>query len=500
LWALATASTLLLASADRASMADVHFRSATALAGAVRNGEISPVDLVESHLDRIAKRADVTNALVTTLEDEARERAREAERAVQAGDELGPLHGLPVAIKDLSDRKAGVPNTKGLKPLADDVAEETSAVVERLEAAGAVVVGTTNTPALGHKMRTDNELVGPTGTPFDPEYNAGGSSGGSAAALADGLVPLATGSDVGGSLRNPASCCGVVSVKPTFGLVPRYGRKNAFRGHTPFGVLGPMARTVADAGLLLDVLAGRDDRDPFSLPAPDADYAVAAADPPDPADLEIGFSPDLDRFAVERSVRETVAEAVDAVESAGATVERIAVEGPDGGTLTYSFGQAAAVYFATQVAELNEEHGFDLLSDHADDVQESLVSTVMSGQGYEAVEYATADGPRTEFYRAVEAALDGYDALAVPAMATPPLTHDEPLPTEIDGESVSGLPTDWSLAWPFNTTGHPVVTVPAGLVDGLPVGLQLVGDRLSEERLLGVAAAFERANPWSYPR
>lgn len=478
-------------------MADVHFRSAAALAADVRRGDLSPVDLVDAHLERIADRGDATNAFVTVLEEEARERAREAERAVEAGEDLGELHGLPVAIKDLADRKAGVPNTMGLRPLAEHVATETSAVVERIEAAGGVVVGTTNTPALGHKMRTDNALVGPTGTPFDPDYNAGGSSGGAGAALADGLAALATGSDIGGSLRHPASCCGVASLKPTFGLVPRSSPLNAFRGHSPFGVVGPMARTVEDLGLFLDVLAGRDDRDPFSVPAPDYDYA--AVDPADPDDLTVGYSMDLDRFAVEPAVREVVADALDALEAAGATVEPATADGPDKGTLSYAFGRQSAVYFATVVAELDEARGFDLLADHADDVQESLVSTVMSGRGFDALEYATADGPRTDWYDAVERALAGYDALAVPALATPPLTHDEPLPTEIDGEAVSGLPMDWSLSWPFNLTGHPVVTLPAGLADGLPVGVQLVGSRYAESHLLDVAASFERANPWSYP-
>jgi Asp-tRNA(Asn)/Glu-tRNA(Gln) amidotransferase A subunit family amidase len=478
-------------------MADVNFRSATDLAAAVRRGDVSPVELVDAHLERIADRNDLTNAFVTVLEDEARQQARDAQRAVEAGEDLGPLHGVPVAIKDLADRKEGVPHTMGLQPLADHVATDTSAVVERIEAAGGIVVGTTNTPALGHKMRTDNALVGPTRTPFEPDYNAGGSSGGAGAALADGLAALATGSDVGGSLRHPASCCGVVSLKPTFGLVPRSNPLNAFRGHSPFGVVGPMARTAEDVGLFLDVLAGRDDRDPFSVPDPGGEYA--AVEPADPDDLRIGYSLDLDRFAVEPSVRETLVDALDEVERAGASVEQVAVDGPDKGTLSYAFGRQSAVYFATVVAELDEAHGFDLLEDHADDVQASLVSTVASGRGFEAVEYTTADGPRTEWYGAVERALDGYDALAVPVLATPPLTHDEPLPTEIDGESVSGLPMDWSLSWPFNVTGHPVVTAPAGLVDGLPVGVQLVGRRYAEGQLLDVAAAFEEANPWSYP-
>ncbi|WP_254537473.1 amidase [Halomarina litorea] len=474
------------------------FRSASDLAAAVRSGDVSPVDLVDSYLDRIESRGDHTTAFVTVVEESARERAREAERAVEAGEYLGPLHGVPVAIKDLADAKAGVRHTFGMKPLADNVADRTTVGVERLEAAGAIVVGTTNTPELGHTVRTLNELVGPTATPFDADYNAGGSSGGSAAALADGLCALATGSDVGGSLRTPAACCNVASVKPTFGLVPRDARPDAFRGHTPFGVLGPMARTVDDLALALDVLAGQDDRDPYSVPKPDeyADATDASAD-----EFTVGYSPDLDRFPVEPAVRETVGDALDALSSAGATVEEVSVGGPERGDLVYAYGVTATTLFATVVREMNEARGMDLLADHAEDLSPTFEQTVRMGQGGDAVEYTTRDVTRTAWYDAVEDALEGNDALVCPALATPPLTHDEPLPTEIDGQSVGGLPMDWALSWPFNLTGHPVVTVPAGLVDGLPVGLQIVTRRFDERTGLGIAAAFEDANPWAdrYP-
>ena len=324
-----------------------------------------------------------------------------------------------------------------MKPLAGNVAEEDSVGVERIEAAGGIVVGTTNTPEMGHTPWTYNELAGPTGTPFDPSYNAGGSSGGSAPALAEGLCPLATGSDVGGSLRVPASCCGVASVDPTFGLLPRESRPNAFGSHTPFAVVGPMARTVDDLGLLLDVLAGRDDRDPFSVPVEEAYTGVEAADP---GSLTLGCSADLDLFAVDPDVERVVREAVETLEL---------------------------------------------------------------GRGHDALDYLATDETRTELYDAVESALTGVDALVCPTLATPPLIHDEPFPTEIAGESTRGLPMDWMLAWPFNVTGHPVVCVPAGLTDeGLPVGLQVVGPRFSESRLLAVGKAFEAGNPreGAYPR
>jgi Asp-tRNA(Asn)/Glu-tRNA(Gln) amidotransferase A subunit family amidase len=481
------------------------FDSAIDLAAAIRSGERSPVDVLETHLDRIDERGDRTNAFVTVLADEARERAREAEAAIERGEDLGPLGGVPVAIKDLSDSKAGVRHTYGMAPLAENVADRTTVAVRRLEDAGAIVLGTTNTPELGHTVRTNNELQGPTATPFDPERNAGGSSGGSAAALADGLCALAMGSDVGGSLRTPAACCAVASIKPSFGVVPRDARPDAFRAHSPFGVIGPMARTIADLALALEVLAGPDDADPYSVPWPSGVEGESYAEATDTTEgvetLDVGYSPDLDRFAVEPAVRETLEEAVADLESTGPTVEEIAVGGPEKGDAAAAFGVQATVLFATSVAELNEIHDMDLLADHAAALSESFVRTVEMGQGHDALDYTTADTVRTRLYDAIEGVLGNYDALVCPALATLPLAHEEPLPTEIDGESVSGLPMDWALSWSFNMTGHPVVTVPAGIAEGLPVGMQVAAKRYDEPAALSIAAALEDARPWdeTYP-
>jgi amidase len=477
----------------------LHYASAVDIAAGVRSGEYDPVDIVDAFIDRIEERNEITNSFVTILDDEARERAREVREQVENGeaDDL-PLAGVPLAMKDLSESKAGVRNTKGLEPLSDHVADATSPTIQRLEAAGAVVVGTTNTPELGHTVRTDNLLQGPTGTPFDPDYNAGGSSGGSAAALADGLAALATGSDVGGSLRNPASCCGIVSVKPSHGLVPRGNRTNGYRGHTPVGVLGPMARDVESLAVMLDVEAGKHPSDPFSVPTQES-YADAVADAPDPADLDIAYSPDLDIFAVDPDVRESLESTLAALEDEGATVERVDLDTPPKGELTHAYSLSVTTFFATSVAEINDSLEMDLLEDYPDGVPTELQSLVGMGQSNEALDVATADFPRTDLFHAIDQVFDDYDALACPTLATPPLTHDEPMPTEIDGERTTGMPTDWTMAWPLNLTGHPVVNVPADPVDGLPVGMQLVGETYTEAELLGIAAALEDASPWEYP-
>ncbi|ELY62021.1 amidase, partial [Natronolimnohabitans innermongolicus JCM 12255] len=303
--------------------------SARALASAIRAGDASAEGAVDSALGRI-EAVEELNAFVTVLEESARERAREADRTADdtndgdgGTEDPGPLHGVPVAIKDLRDRKAGVRNTLGLAALSENVAGEDSIVVERLEAAGAVIVGTTNTPALAHTIKTDNRLVGATATPFDRERSAGGSSGGSAAAVAAGCVPIATGSDIGGSLRVPASCCNVVGLKPTHGRVPSNSRLDAFDTHSPFMVGGPIARSPEDVALALEVMAGPDHRDPFSAPAAEDDGAFLAAVDRPADEISVAYSPELDLAPVEPIVRETVGDAVADLADAGATVREV---------------------------------------------------------------------------------------------------------------------------------------------------------------------------------
>ncbi|MFB6109769.1 MAG: amidase [Halodesulfurarchaeum sp.] len=472
------------------------YRSAIDVADAVSAGERDPEAIVEEAIDRIEARNDRTNAFVTITAEYARERARDVAARLANGADL-PLAGVPVGVKDLGDTIEGVVHTRGLSPLADNVAEETAVVVERLEEAGAIPVGTTNTPALGHTVRTDNDLVGPTASPFDTGRNAGGSSGGSAAALAEGLVPLATGSDVGGSLRNPAACTNVVSVKPTHGLVPKGTGLNGFLGTSPVAVRGPMARDTRSLGRMLDVMAGIDSIDPFSVPAPD-EYEPAAR-PRDPGDLDLAYSPDLDLFPVAPAVRESLDTTLSALEDEGATVERVSLDVPDRHEVNQAYLQTVTTFFATEVEEVSRELGYDLVAEHREDLTEQFLAIVETGRNQDAMDVTSADFTRTELYHAVEDVLDRYDALVAPTLATPPLTHDEPFPTEIDGESTGGMPTDWTLAWIFNLTGHPVVNVPAALTDGLPVGMQVVGRPFAEATLLGIAATVESVSPWQYP-
>lgn len=300
-------------------MVDIHNLSARGMARRIRDGQLSPTEVVDKLLSRIDARNDSTNAFITVTEDRARQAAENAEQAIEDGQPLGPLHGVPVAIKDLNN-VAGVRTTHGSRLFTDNVADEDDPFVTRLKDAGAIVIGKTNTPEFGLGCTTDNLIVGPTGTPFDPKKVAGGSSGGAGAALADRLVPLAQGSDTGGSIRTPASFCGVYGLKPSFGRVPRTGRPNAFSDHTPFSHTGPMARTVEDAALMLDVMAGPHPADPFSLPAERTDYVDATRRPID--DLHIAYSPDLGTYPIAPEVRDVVDEAADVFAATGASVDQ----------------------------------------------------------------------------------------------------------------------------------------------------------------------------------
>lgn len=472
-------------------MTELHAVTAAGLARRIRDRDVTPIAVVEAFLDRINARNDRTKSFITVTEEYARERAEAAERTLANGDPLGPLHGVPVAIKDLNN-VAGLRTTFGSKLFEDHTAAESDGFVDRLEAAGAIVLGKTNTPEFGLGVTTDNRLYGPTGTPFDPTRTAGGSTGGGAAALADRLVPIAQGSDTGGSIRIPAACCGIVGHKPTFGRVPRPTRPNAFAEHTPFTHLGPMARTVEDVALMLDAMAGPDHRDPFSLPPPKHAYTDVVNDPID--ELRLAYTPDMGTYPLDPRVRDTLDDAVTAFEAAGATVDHT---DPDLG-LTHAEIADTFYSFATLRWEALfddlERQGFDPRGDDRDRLRPVLVDTIMNADPVSRQDYVDANVARTRVFDGIQTVLAEYDLLITATIAVPPFPHGEH-PTTIDGVSVDPL-RGWVLTQPFNFTGHPAASIPAGFVDGLPVGLQVAGQRFDDATVLAASAAFERQRPW----
>ncbi|WP_226479240.1 amidase [Natrinema amylolyticum] len=461
--------------------------SATELAAAIRTGDATATEALEAHLERIDRDDDEINAFVTVCDEAAREAAAEADRALRDGDDIGPLHGVPLALKDLGALKEGVRHTYGSALFADNVADETSAIVERLEDAGAVVIGKTNTPEFGHKGTTDNELVGPTASPIDTSLNAGGSSGGSAAALAAGMTPLATGSDAGGSLRIPAAACGVYGFKPTFGLVPDDGRPSAFGRKTQHVTKGPMTRTVEDAALMLEITSGPHSADPSSVPV-EIDYRGAVERSID--DYRIAYSPDLDVFPITDEVRAVVEDAVGAFADAGATVDEIEI---GHGYSMAELQEAVMATYMTSILEtaalVDEEHGIDL-RDRPEEVSDSLLAMLHIAEQHGPEDLARSGVVRTGVFDAVQDVLAEYDVLVTPTLSR----ADVGLREDLESDA-----WEWPLTWPFNWTSHPVASAPAGLTDGgHPVGLQLVGSRFGDDDVLTASAALERERPWAH--
>nr|WP_284287721.1 amidase family protein [Angustibacter aerolatus] len=351
-------------------MSEPSFESATALAARLRSGETTAVEVAEDCLRRIDAGNTQVNAFTVVTHDLAMQQARDRDRALAAGAPVGPLHGVPVAIKDLFDLRAGVPGTFGSVPLKGFTPDTTTSYVQRLEDAGAVIVGKTNAPEFGHKGVTDNLVSGPTRNPFDLTRNAGGSSGGAAAAVAAGLVPLAQGTDGGGSVRIPAAWCGLFGIKPSFGRVAEVARPDAFISSSPFVSAGPLARSVGDAALMLSAMAGPHPRDPFSLPASPVDLAALPADPASVLrGLRVAWSPDLGGFPVDPRVAAVAARAVEAMAAAGARVEQVDVRLPaDQQELAALWNRLMGVLYADSLEGV-KAWGFDLVRDHLDEPQ-----------------------------------------------------------------------------------------------------------------------------------
>lgn len=481
-------------------MADeLHLLPAVTIADRIRSGELSPVDVVDAHLDRIEARNDDLGAYVTVTRD----RALDAARVVASDPDdatSGPLAGVPVGIKDVVD-VAGVPTSQGTSLLADEVAERDDPAVARLREAGAVVLGKTNTPAFARSAVTESDLAGYASTPFAEGYNAGGSSGGSAAAVAAGLATIGYGTDGGGSIRIPASLCGVVGHKPTFGRIPWTSRPDAF-AHSRGNHAGPLTRTVRDAALAMDVLSGPDHADPFSLPDPDPTPggSYLAATDEDPEGLSIAYSPDLGVFPVAEAVERVVRDAAeDLADATAATLDHVDVDfGMNLDELVDpKYHRWGPVHTAVLAEHVEREHGIDL-TEHPEAMGEDFVASVEAGHETDAVSYKLVNVPHTRIYDALQAIFSTYDLLVTPTLSVAGVENGTVGPATIDGESVDPS-TDWFLTFPFNFGGPPALSVPAGTTDeGLPVGIQIAGQRFADDLVLSAGAALERARPWGH--
>jgi amidase len=476
---------------------ELAYMGAAELAGRIRARELSPVEVVDAAIERIEARNERLNAFVYLGFEDARRAAREAEEALVAGEEVGPLHGVPVAIKDLFDFKPGwVATLGGIRALQDFRTDFYCAFAERIERGGAIIVGKTNSPTMGFRGTCDNYLFGPSRNPFDLARNTGGSSGGSAAAVADGLVPLAEGTDGGGSIRIPASWCGVYGYKASWGRIPFVVRPNAFLGLTPFLFEGPITRTVEDSALALDVLAGYDARDPFSLPNT-VDFTAALRGSVD--GWRIAYSPDLDVFPVDRRVADVVARAVRAFEEAGAHVEQVSL-GIQRDQRELSDLWCRQIMLASiDTFESFKDHGLDLLADHRDQFPPEYLRWVDEAYELTPADIARDHWLRTEIYDAVQGVFQDHDLLVTPTLAALPVENatdgNTVGPREVEGVEVDPL-IGWCLTYLTNFSGHPSASIPAGLADGLPVGMQIVGNRYADADVITASAVFEQLRPW----
>lgn len=465
--------------------------SAARAAALIRRGALSPVAYLDAVLDAARRVQPHLNPFAALLEEEATAQARAAEAAVAAGRPLGPLHGIPVSIKDQID-VAGVPTTHGSAiHAAAEPARADDVLVARLRAAGAIVYAKTRLPEFGHKGLTDGPSFGVTRNPWDPTRTAGGSSGGAAVAVALGLGPLALGTDGAGSIRIPAACCGIVGLKPTLGAMPWQQAADAFGNYT---YAGPMTRTITDASLMQAVLAGPSERDPWTM-GPWTTGAPRSLSPGmigrDLSGVRIGFLAKAGNPRVEAAMLANAEASVAALAALGAEIEPVTeaidwIEMP--GRIMYQGNYAVAM--ARHLPEWRE--GMD----------PSLLAFMERGSRFTLSEFREAQYARTRLFRAVQALFERYDVLMSPTLSRTALPADFDAANdavEIDGVPCGITRQGWSAyVYPFNLTGHPALTVPSGVCgDGLPTAVQIVGRWGADTDLLRLGAILEAERPWT---
>ena len=437
---------------------------------------VSARELLDAHLAQVERWNPVVNAIVTLDEDGARSKAMAIDERRARGESVGPLAGLVTAHKDL-ENVAGMRSTSGSPILADFVPDTDSLIVERMRAAGLVTLGKTNTPEFGAGSQTFNTVFGATRNPYDRERTCGGSSGGAAVALATGMVSMADGSDMGGSLRNPASFCNVVGLRPSPGRVPSWPTDAAW---STMAVKGPMARTVADTALLMSAIAGDDERSPIAL----SDDPMLFRDPLD-ADLtgvRVAWSEDLG-LPVERGVREALRSARDVFLDLGCIVEEVTPELRD-----------AAEIFQTLRAWAFEVSYGSLYRDKSEQMKDTVVWNIEEAHRRSMKDHADISRKHARLYQRMRVFMGSYEALLLPVSQVVPFDVNTEWVTEIEGVTMATY-VDWMRSCSdITVTGLPAISVPAAFTEeGLPVGLQIVGQHRQDFRTLQIAHMFEQA-------
>jgi len=453
------------------------FSSAVELAARIRQREVSAREVMAAFLSQIERLNPRVNAIPTLLPERAEAGAEAADRALAAGEAIGALHGLPIAIKDLVATR-GIRTTFGSPIYADHVPDQDEIIVERLHAAGAIIIGKTNTPEFGAGSQTFNPVFGKTRNPYDLERTCGGSSGGAAVAIACGMLPIADGSDLGGSLRNPASFCNVVGFRPSPGRVPQWPAEDLWE---PLSVQGPIGRSVADAALLLSAIAGPDPRVPIAIDEPGEVFRAPLER--DFAGTRVAWSPDLGRYEVEPEVVEVCERSLSAFEDLGCSVE---CAHPDLRDADETF----QVLRAWKTAAGREAD----YRAHRDRMKDTVIWNIERGLPLTGLDVARAITRRSALFQRAFEFFETYEYLVLPAVQVLPFSIDVPWVREINGKTMETY-IDWmGLCYAITVTGLPAISVPCGFSrEGLPVGLQIVGRHHRDFAVLELAHAFEQA-------
>lgn len=462
-------------------MNSLYYKSALELVELIRSKDLSPIDLMEQTLRRIEAVNPALNAFVSLRAEQAMDEAKNLAERIASGIDPGPLSGIPIGVKDLEDVN-GMVTSFGSIPFKNNIAQQDSVQVARLKDAGAIVVGKTNTPEFGFTGFTKNRLYGVTRNPWNRERTPGGSSGGSAASVAAGMVPLATGSDAGGSIRIPACYSGCFGLKPSYGRIPLGPSPIHNMSHS--WTLGPITRTVSDAALYLDCVAGYHPADPDALPTSEVSYVECLEKLPER--IKIGFSPTLGYARVEKSVLLLVELAVKSFEEMGCKVEIW-----DG-----RFPEVSQAWSELMSCDIYGQVQRDLEGIRTE-LGRALVASLDNAKDLSLNNHIKNQRIRTELNQSLWEFFNRFDLLLTPTMPTEAFAAEGPPPTEIDGHTI---PLLWAVAftYPFNLSGHPAATVRVGLTEtGLPAGLQIVGPRHRDDMVLQAAYAYEQSHPWN---
>lgn len=462
-------------------VSSLHRLSAQQIAQQIAKQEVRSLDAVQACLQQIEQKDRVLKAYITVCPEAAIAAAQEADAAVQRGDFLGPLHGVPIAVKDLT-ATAGIRTTYGSPLYQDHVPTYDDLCVARLKAAGAIILGKTNTPEFGMGAHCTNVLCGPTATPYDPTRSSGGSSGGAAAAVAAGMTYLAQGTDMGGSVRTPASFCEVVGLRPSAGRIPRYPKGLPGESLVTDGVL---ARNVEDAALMLSAMAGYDPRDPISLATPQwevPEFSAAMGDRLS-GKVRLGYSTDLGIAPIDPAVRDVFEEAIARL---AFVCNYIAPEHPD-------CSSAKATFETLRAAILYQTH-YTYLEKPANQLSSTVRWNIERGKGMTAEAFLTAEMERGRLYQRFLKFFESYDVLATVSTSVLPFSHDLQEILEINGTPLENIIDYLLITYTLTLTGLPVISLPCGRTpEGLPVGMQLVGKPHKEAELLQFAYLLQES-------